>query len=137
MALCSEAKICLLSFLSTSSLSLVYLVSTLFQTRSFIWKSSFAFIVLSTIIANALILAYLYRTRLDLYEVRVGGVGAQITFWVYTKNAKLSRPVWPWKQDHFACAEVKTPQLSPAMLALSQAPWGLGFPNPMTGANVG
>ena len=74
MALCSQAKICLLSFLSTSSLSLVYLVSTLFQSRSFIWKSSFAFIVLSTIIANALILAYLYRTRLDLYEVRVGGV---------------------------------------------------------------
>ena len=32
------------------------------------------FIILSLIVTNALILAHLYRTKIDMYEVRLGGV---------------------------------------------------------------
>ena len=73
MALCKEGKTSFLSFLCACSLSVVYFITELFQPLSLVW-SSFMFIILSLIVTNALILAHLYRTKIDMYEVRLGGV---------------------------------------------------------------
>lgn len=87
MALCKEGKTSLLSFLCACSLSVVYFITELFQPLSLVW-SSFMFIILSLIVTNALILAHLYRSKIDLYEiaVRAGllgfffGIGLLISF---------------------------------------------------------
>ena len=72
MALSAEGKISVLSFLTGCSISAAYLTLELFHPLSILWRSIHTVIILLLIATNAILLTLLYRTRSDLYQVRMG-----------------------------------------------------------------